>query len=145
MSRDAFVFTSNVDGQFQKAGVAESRVYQCHGSIHALQCLDACTGDTCPTGEFHLLVNEATSELASPMPRCPHCGALARPNILMFADWTWVDMLYEKQREHLGRFLQYRSWSSWSWAQGKHCPLCGVSASGTRPSGSFEYILGTRT
>ncbi|MFM0629828.1 hypothetical protein PQR41_28040 [Paraburkholderia xenovorans] len=35
-----FVFTSNVDGQFQKAGFPESRVHECHGSIHALQCLD---------------------------------------------------------------------------------------------------------
>ncbi|MFM0002100.1 hypothetical protein PQR57_13865 [Paraburkholderia dipogonis] len=40
MSRGVFVFTSNVDGQFQKAGFPESRVHECHGSIHALQCLD---------------------------------------------------------------------------------------------------------
>jgi NAD-dependent SIR2 family protein deacetylase len=40
MPRGAFVFTSNVDGQFQKAGFPESRVHECHGSIHALQCLD---------------------------------------------------------------------------------------------------------
>ena len=32
-----FVFTSNVDGQFQAAGF--SSVMECHGSIHFLQCL----------------------------------------------------------------------------------------------------------
>src|SRR5439155_19501480 len=33
-----FVFTSNVDGQFQKAGFPEDRLLECHGSIHYLQC-----------------------------------------------------------------------------------------------------------
>ncbi|CAD6539049.1 hypothetical protein LMG28140_03328 [Paraburkholderia metrosideri] len=34
----------------------------------------------------------------NPLPRCPRCGSLARPNILMFGDWAWVDAPYEKQR-----------------------------------------------
>ena len=33
-----FVFTSNVDGQFQKAGFQGSQIFECHGSIHYLQC-----------------------------------------------------------------------------------------------------------
>ncbi|CAD6538917.1 SIR2 family NAD-dependent protein deacylase [Paraburkholderia metrosideri] len=105
MPRGAFVFTSNVDGQFQKAGFSESRVYECHGSIHALQCLEVCTDATWSARDFQPQVNETTSELESPMPRCPHCGALARPNILMFGDWTWVDVPYEKQREHLESWI----------------------------------------
>lgn len=31
-----FVFTSNVDGQFTKAGFDPKRIYECHGSIHHL-------------------------------------------------------------------------------------------------------------
>ena len=38
----AFIFTSNVDGQFQKAGFAEEQIMECHGSIHHLQCIDDC-------------------------------------------------------------------------------------------------------
>jgi NAD-dependent SIR2 family protein deacetylase len=38
----AFVFTSNVDGHFQKAGFAPERVAECHGSIHHFQCLTNC-------------------------------------------------------------------------------------------------------
>ena len=34
--RGCFVFTSNVDGQFQKAGFGDA-VLECHGSIHHLQ------------------------------------------------------------------------------------------------------------
>ncbi|WP_187631688.1 SIR2 family NAD-dependent protein deacylase [Paraburkholderia sp. UCT31] len=105
MVHGAFVFTSNVDGQFQKAGFLESRVHECHGSIHALQCMDVCTNDTWSATEFHPIVNEETSTLESPMPRCPRCGALARPNILMFGDYGWVGVPYEKQRERLDAWI----------------------------------------
>lgn len=37
-----FVFTSNVDGQFQSAGFQEENIFECHGSIHFLQCLANC-------------------------------------------------------------------------------------------------------
>ncbi|MGB8419969.1 SIR2 family NAD-dependent protein deacylase [Paraburkholderia sp.] len=102
--RGAFVFTSNVDGQFQKAGFSEDRVHECHGSIHTLQCMDACTDDTWSAKDVHPTVNENTSELESLMPRCPHCGALARPNILMFGDWGWLEAPYEEQRAR---------WATW--------------------------------
>jgi len=35
---DYFVVTSNVDGQFQKAGYADDRILEVHGSIHHRQC-----------------------------------------------------------------------------------------------------------
>ena len=38
-----FVFTSNVDGHFQRAGFAPERVLECHGSIHYLQCTRPCS------------------------------------------------------------------------------------------------------
>src|SRR4029079_121117 len=37
MPAGAFVFTSNVDGHFQKAGFADDHILECHGSIHHLQ------------------------------------------------------------------------------------------------------------
>jgi NAD-dependent SIR2 family protein deacetylase len=105
MRQGAFVFTSNVDGQFQKAGLPEGRIHECHGSIHALQCLDVCTNETWSADEFHPLINEETSMLKSPMPQCSRCGALARPNILMFGDWGWVGLPYEKQQRRLAAWI----------------------------------------
>lgn len=52
-----FVFTSNVDGQFQKAGFAEERVAECHGSIHYLQCLEQCNDAIWPADSFVPEVN----------------------------------------------------------------------------------------
>ena len=39
----SFVVTSNVDGQFQKAGYPEERILEVHGSIHWLQCTTPCS------------------------------------------------------------------------------------------------------
>jgi NAD-dependent SIR2 family protein deacetylase len=95
MKHGAFVFTSNVDGQFQKAGFAENRIDECHGSIHYLQCLEGCSDNIWPAEGFNPVVDEENCMLKSDLPLCPACGALARPNILMFGDWGW-----NEQREH---------------------------------------------
>jgi NAD-dependent SIR2 family protein deacetylase len=42
MKHGCWVFTSNVDGQFQKAGYPLERMVECHGSIHHLQCSRPC-------------------------------------------------------------------------------------------------------
>ncbi|MFZ5529755.1 MAG: SIR2 family NAD-dependent protein deacylase [Pseudomonadota bacterium] len=89
-ARGAFVFTSNVDGQFQKAGWDPDRIVECHGSIHHLQCLDACLGDTWVAASVDNPVDEAACRMLGELPRCRHCEALARPNILMFGDGEWV-------------------------------------------------------
>ena len=80
------VFTSNVDGQFQRAGFDEARVAEVHGSIHHAQCLRDCGVGVFPADRFQMEVDPATMRATGELPRCPACGALARPNILMFGD-----------------------------------------------------------
>uniref|UniRef100_G3A567 protein acetyllysine N-acetyltransferase n=1 Tax=Ralstonia syzygii R24 TaxID=907261 RepID=G3A567_9RALS len=85
------IFTSNVDGQFQRAGSDPASVHECHGSIHKLQCLDDCNGEVWPASGFDPVVDDdGHCLLMNAPPRCPACGALARPHILMFDDNTWV-------------------------------------------------------
>ena len=100
------VFTSNVDGQFQKAGFDEGRVTECHGSIHQLQCLEDCRGKIWPAAGFEPRVDEEACRLESPAPRCPHCGAPARPAILMFGDGYWNGQRSEAQRAQLDAWLR---------------------------------------
>ncbi len=84
----AFVFTSNVDGQFQKAGFATGRIVECHGSIHHLQCSAPCSSSIWDNDDS-VTVDETTFLAQPPLPACPDCGAVARPNILMFGDGGW--------------------------------------------------------
>ena len=105
-----FVFTSNVDGQFQQAGFDPERIDECHGSIHHLQCLAPCSDAIWPATDFHPVVDSARCRLASELPRCPHCGGVARPNILMFGDWDWIDARRAAQALRLRRWLARVRW-----------------------------------
>jgi NAD-dependent SIR2 family protein deacetylase len=99
-----FVFTSNVDGQFQKAGFSEEQVLECHGSIHRLQCNARCGRTIWPATEVQVEVDEATIRARSALPVCPRCRAIARPNILMFDDWEW------DPAKHAEQLYLYRRW-----------------------------------
>lgn len=100
-----FVFTSNVDGQFQRAGVDPDRVCEVHGSIHHLQCMNGCGGQIVAADELVVEVDEVRCELRSPLPRCAACGDLLRPNILMFGDWGWLAERTALQRRRLENWL----------------------------------------
>lgn len=87
----AFVVTSNVDGQFQKAGFAESDIFEVHGSIHRLQCTAPCTETVWPASSITPITDDERCEWVNDrVPICPKCRRVARPNILMFDDWAWI-------------------------------------------------------
>jgi NAD-dependent SIR2 family protein deacetylase len=101
-----FVFTSNVDGQFQKAGFPEDRVLERHGSIHHLQCAASCGQEIWSAHEVSIEVDEATVRSLSNPPVCPRCGSIARPNILMFDDWQWERFRHDEQRASYDRWVR---------------------------------------
>lgn len=109
MPKGYFVFTSNVDGQFQKAGFDQMRIHECHGSIHALQCLKPCCNEIWPAAGFLPSVDLIKTELINMAPVCPQCGGIARPNILMFNDWGWVDRPSRMQEQAFDRFIETTS------------------------------------
>ncbi len=98
-----FVMTSNVDGHFQKAGFDEHRVLEVHGSILHLQCLRRCSSAVWMADPESIQVDDDRFE-AVRMPHCQQCGALARPNILMFDDSGWVSDRTDMQ------WARYRRW-----------------------------------
>lgn len=103
--RGAFVFTSNVDGQFQRAGFTDARVVECHGSIHHLQCAAPCCGDIWSAEDARVEVEMSTLRAREPLPACRRCGHLARPNILMFGDFAWLGDRSSAQEAALAAWL----------------------------------------
>lgn len=85
----AFVFTSNVDGAFKRVGFERKQVVECHGSIHHVQCMGNCGVGILPADDVHVKVDSSTMQVVGPLPKCPRCGSLLRPNILMFGDPGW--------------------------------------------------------
>ena len=105
-----FIFTSNVDGHFQKTGFTGQQIVECHGSIMHLQCNEAC-GQLIWRVEsnFKLDIDPENLQAKNPLPLCPSCGSIARPNILMFSDWGWIQERTAKQKENLTRWIEQYS------------------------------------
>jgi NAD-dependent SIR2 family protein deacetylase len=109
MPHGYFVFTSNVDGQFQRAGFPSDRIVEIHGAIDWLQCTAECgigIYEWDPTNLRPVEVEEQTMRAVGPLPLCPLCGSIARPNILMFGDWEWDGRRTDEQQQHMVRWLQ---------------------------------------
>lgn len=100
-----FVYTSNVDGHFQKAGFAEDRIYECHGSINHLQCCMACNGKIWPANNLRLEIDTDSMLAIGQLPSCPDCTGFARPNILMFDDRDWLE---HRSQQQLQRYLDWK-------------------------------------
>jgi NAD-dependent SIR2 family protein deacetylase len=106
MREGGFVFTSNVDGHFQREGFPATRVVEVHGSFDGMQCTRECGVGIFPGAPYRVEVDSETMWAATPLPECPGCGAVARPNILMFGDFDWcstrTDAQLGRMREWLG-------------------------------------------
>ena len=106
-----FVNTSNIDGHFQCAGFAEEQVAECHGCLQFMQCCGTQHVDCAKldhlwsSADVKVEVDEATLQAKKPLPSCPGCGGMARPNVLMFDDDTWVASRTDSQERRLHTFL----------------------------------------
>ena len=107
-SRGGSVFTSNVDGAFQRAGFDAERIAECHGAIDFMQCTRECGLGIVPADGVEVRVDEATFRASPPLPVCPKCGALQRPNILMFGDDRWDATRSQAQEQRLTEWLNAR-------------------------------------
>lgn len=106
MRDGVFVFTSNVDGQFQRAGFDPSRIHECHGSLDRLQCMRRCGIPPFSSEDYEPRIDEESCRAREPLPRCPRCGAMARPNVLLFGDFGWDSRPYDEQEERLNDWLE---------------------------------------
>ncbi|MGE4266989.1 MAG: NAD-dependent deacetylase [Deferribacterales bacterium] len=103
---DSFVHTTNTDGYHIISGLPADRVTEIHGSMWRLQCM---SGSSCRYGVRHntdvpLLEMDENTMSALTMPKCPVCGNLLRPNILMFNDREYIDN--DVQLNHFENFLE---------------------------------------
>lgn len=99
-----FVFTSNVDGHFHASGFDPDRIVECHGSIAHWQCSVACGDMIWNADQTGVAFDPETFRATPPLPHCPRCGVVARPNILMFGDASWIPERTDRQ------YQRYRQW-----------------------------------
>lgn len=97
-----FIITSNIDGHFQKAGFDIDKIYECHGSLRYMQCMDILEREIFPIQP--VTIDYMNFEALSPLPTCPNCGTVCRPNIYLLDDWFWVSNKYIEQQ------IRYNNW-----------------------------------
>ena len=76
--REYFVLTTNVDHQFQRAGIDHDRLFYTQGDYGLFQCSKPCHQATYDNEELVRQMAERQSDLRVPselVPHCPRCGA----------------------------------------------------------------------
>ncbi len=93
----SFVHTTNTDGYHIISGLDESLIYEVHGSMWRLQCMggNSCVYGVRKNSDVPLCDLDYGTMTATNLPKCPECGRLLRPNILMFGDWGYVENDYQ--------------------------------------------------
>jgi NAD-dependent SIR2 family protein deacetylase len=77
---------------------------ECHGSIHHLQCINDCQKKIWSAKQTIVKIEEGF-RAADPLPCCPDCDSIARPNILMFGDYGWNYSRTDAPRDRLVRWM----------------------------------------
>jgi NAD-dependent SIR2 family protein deacetylase len=83
-SKDYFVITTNVEGQFTKAGVEKSRFFEVQGNYGDLQCAKGCHDKLYYNERIVTQMVEKTSNCRIPssmVPKCPLCGGDMEVNL----------------------------------------------------------------
>lgn len=88
----AGVFTTNVDTMFVRAKFDADALYEAHGSVTYSQCAARCGAGVFPTD-------------ASGPTRCSRCEGWARPNTLLFGDFSFDDSRRWTQWENLSKWF----------------------------------------
>lgn len=110
--RDYFILSTNADGQAHKMGLDKARIFTPQGDYSLFQCSLPCREEVWDNrAEVERMLTRMPDPLhirEEDVPRCPHCGRLAVPNLRK--DDTFVDKLhlegYPRYRAFLDRALQ---------------------------------------
>ncbi|MGZ8739244.1 MAG: SIR2 family NAD-dependent protein deacylase [Gaiellaceae bacterium] len=79
----AAVVTQNIDGLHERAG--SHAVVEVHGSIRSASCLEC--GERVPLEEVVAALRDV------PAPPCPRCGAVLKPDVVMFGELLPADAI----------------------------------------------------
>ena len=108
--KDYFVITTNVDHQFQAAGVDKKQLFYTQGDYGLFQCSEPCCQETFDNRETVRQMVERQRDMRVPSdlaPRCPHCGRPMTMN-LRCDDRFAEDEGWHRAAERYESFLRTR-------------------------------------
>ncbi|MEO7991042.1 MAG: Sir2 family NAD-dependent protein deacetylase [Chryseolinea sp.] len=98
-SKSVFVITTNVDGQFEKAGFSKDKIFSPQGDYAYFQCTKPCSEEIYHNKKW---INDFLEDVkitpfaikSEHVPRCPRCGGNLEPNIRKagnFVEQPWIE------------------------------------------------------
>lgn len=106
--KQIFVLSTNVDGQFVKAGLPEEKIFCTQGDYFHIQCAKGCHQKTYHAVEMFRQMDQARKDCRIPahmVPKCPVCGG--RMNMNLRCDPYFVeDENWHEAEKRFGLFLQ---------------------------------------
>jgi len=103
-----FICTSNIDNYFERAGFDSKKIYEVHGTMKYLQCMDkkcSIRNGIIEAQPITIPPFDPKTFIAYNMPKCPHCKNILRPNVSMFGDYNFYGKLYEHARKRMEIWL----------------------------------------
>ena len=108
LNNNYFICTSNIDNYFERAGFDSGKIYEVHGTMKYLQCMDkSCSirNGLIPMTKDTMPLFDSQTFIAKNMPNCPHCKNILRPNVSMFGDVDFYGKPYEYPRKRMEKWL----------------------------------------
>jgi NAD-dependent SIR2 family protein deacetylase len=105
--KDYFVITTNVEGQFRKAGIDESRFFEVQGNYGHFQCERACHDMLYNNEKIILQMLSETKDCRIPsslVPKCPVCGGNMEVN-LRKDNYFVQDSSWYKSQDNYNKFI----------------------------------------
>lgn len=127
-TKEYFVITTNVDGQFEKAGFPSEKLFLVQGDYSLLQCEEGCHNKTYYNENLVKRWLKETKDGRIPtelVPKCPVCGKNMDMNLRKDANFVQDEHWY-KQTEKYEAFLQKY--------QGKNLVLLEIGVGFNTPS-----------
>ena len=107
-NKEYFICSTNVDGQFEKAGFQKEKLFAPQGNYGLFQCSKPCTQDVYDNKEMiDKMINNMGDSLnikEEDIPRCPKCGELLVPNLRV--DDTFVQIPHFVNVSHYEKFIR---------------------------------------
>lgn len=101
--KEYFVITTNVDGQFEKAGFEKEKVFEIQGDYAYLQCENACHNKLYYNYDLVNKWLENTKDCKIPsnlVPKCPVCGGNMEMNLRKDANFVQDENWYKMAKNY---------------------------------------------
>ena len=105
-NKNSFVITSNIDDHFRNAGFDENKLYEIHGRLKKLQCINRSCNIKHNLWKMDYIPEENDMEFIGKIPLCKYCGDYARPNVCFTDDNSFCNKIRNSQKARFNEWIK---------------------------------------